>query len=102
MNYSQIEQIMLSYGLKKHEISEGTNFTYTKKGKHRIILERLRLLTQGGVGGFLYVELLDEYKNICSKNGHINVKGIGNEEELRNIVEKIINVLETSWKIVIS
>ena len=81
---------MYSYGLSKHDISEGSNFTYKKGNKHRIILERLRPLANGGARGFLYVAFLDEYKSICSKNGHVNVKNIDSETKFRNIVEKII------------
>ena len=94
MEYDQIEKIMLSYGLKKHEISAGTNFTYVKGNKHRVILERLRPLINGGVRGFLYAVVLDEYKNSCSKNGHINIKNINSESELRSIVERVIGCLE--------
>ena len=94
MDYKQVEKVMLSFGLKKHEISEGANFTFAKGNYHRIILERLRPLASGGARGFLYVEKLEEYKNNCSKNGHINIKNIGNEAELRGIVERIIDHLD--------
>ncbi len=94
MDYKQVEKAMLSFGLKKHEISEGVNFTFTKGNYHRIILERLRPLASGGARGFLYVAMLDEYKNNCSKNGHINVKNIGSKLELRGIVKRIIGYLE--------
>ncbi|MTI68590.1 MAG: hypothetical protein FH753_18570 [Firmicutes bacterium] len=97
MNYNQIEKIMLSYNLIKYEISEGTNFKFLKGNRHRVILERLRPLKKGGASGFLYVEVLDKYKDSCSKNGHINVKEISSEVELRNIVENLISYFEEKY-----
>ena len=93
----QIEKIMLSYGLRKHDISEGSNFIYIKGNKHKIILERLRPIANGGARGFLYVAVLDKYKGNCSKNGHINVRNIGSESSLRSLVEKVIEHLNQKY-----
>jgi len=90
LDYKQIDAIMLSYGLGKHDSSGGTNYSFIKGSKHRIILERLKELDEGGARGFLYAVVLDDYKNKCSKNGHINVKDIWNESKLRRIVEQVI------------
>ena len=97
MDYKQIDAIMLSYGLGKHDISEGTNYTFIKGNNHRIILERLKELDEGGARGFLYAEVLDEYKNSCSKNGHINVKDIESEVKLKSIIERVINYFYNNY-----
>ena len=96
MDYNQIKNVMISLGLRHHEISEGTNFTFVNGNKRRIILERLRPLEQGGARGFLYVALLEEYKDCCSKNGHINVKNISSEQDLIVLVKRIIAALEVT------
>ena len=90
MDYNQAEKILLSFNLEKHTTAEGTHFTFSKAGKHRIIFERLRPLNRGGAGGYLYAEVLDEYKNQCSKNGHISVRKLNGEIELRNLVQQVI------------
>lgn len=90
MNYFEAEKILLSYGLEKYTISEGTNFRYIKGKKHKVILERLKPLSQGGVRGFLYVKVLEDYKDRCSKNGHINIKDLS-EAQLKSILERLIN-----------
>ena len=97
MDYKQIDEIMLSYGLEKHDISEGTNYTFRKGDNHRVILERLKELSQGGARGYLYAVVLDDYKNKCSKNGHINVKDIANRSKLRSIVERIIAYFDSIY-----
>ena len=90
MDYNQIENILISFGLNKHSNSVGTHFSFIKGNKHRIIFERLRPLNKGGAGGYLYAEVLDEYKDRCSENGHICIGNIRSEIELRNIVERVI------------
>lgn len=94
MDYKQVEKIMDSYNLKKEEKAFGTDFQLVIGNKHRIVLERLKPLINGGVRGFLYARVLDDYRKTCSKNGHINVKNISSEAELRNIVERVIRYFE--------
>ncbi|TGE31452.1 hypothetical protein [Desulfosporosinus sp. Sb-LF] len=90
MDYNQIENILLSFGLEQHSNSEGTHFTFHKGKKHKIIFERLKPLDNGGAGGYLFAKVLEEYKNQCSKNGHISVRKINSEIELRNLVQQVI------------
>ncbi|HYE11113.1 MAG TPA: hypothetical protein VEF53_13115 [Patescibacteria group bacterium] len=90
MDYIQIRNVLLSLGLKEHSNSEGTHFTFFKGDKHRIIFERLRPFKNGGAGGYIYAKVVDEYRNKCSKNGHICVRNIENENELRNLLEQVI------------
>lgn len=97
MDYNQIEKILLSFGLSKHTNSEGDHFTFSKGNKHRTVFERLRLLKNGGAGGYLYAVVLDEYKNKCSKHGHICVSKIKNETEFENIVERVIKHFDTNY-----
>lgn len=93
MDYAQVVKIMDSYKLNKEEKPFGTDYQIVIGDKHRIILERLKPLVNGGVRGFLYVRVLDNYKKVCSRNGHINVKYISGETELRRIVESVINYI---------
>ena len=94
MDYNEIEKMLLSFGLVEHSNSEGTHFTFHKGKKHKIIFERLRPLN-GGAGGYLYAVVLDEYKNKCSKNGHICLSKLENEIELRGLVERVIKHFDT-------
>ena len=95
MDYNQAEKILLSFNLEKHSNSEGTHFTFSKVGKHRIIFERLRPLSKGGAGGYLYAVVLDEYKNKCSKNGHIALSKIGSADKLRDLVDRVIKCFDS-------
>lgn len=97
MDYKQIENIMSSYNLNKEEKPLGTDYQIVIGNKHRIILERLKPLINGGARGFLYVRVLEDYKMTCSKNGHINVKDISSENELRSIVERVIKYFEKEF-----
>ena len=94
IDYKQVEKIMDSYNLKKEEKPFGTDFQLAIGNKHRIVLERLKPLINGEARGFLYVRVLDDYMKTCSKNGHINVKNISSEAELRSIVERVIRYFE--------
>ncbi|MCB2313258.1 DOG1 domain-containing protein [Clostridium tagluense] len=97
MDYNQIEKILKSFGLEEHSNSEGTHFTFTKGNNHRIIFERLRPLTNGGAGGYLYAVVLEDCKSKCSKNGHICVSKLRNESELRTLVERVINHFDSIY-----
>ena len=97
LDYNQIENILLSFGLEKHSNSEGTHFTFYKGNNHRIIFERLRPLKNGGAGGYLYAVVLDDYKNKCSKNGHICISKMSNETELRNLVKSVVNYFDSIY-----
>jgi len=97
LDYNQIEKILLSFGLEEHSNSEGTHFTFNKGNNHRIIFERLRPLKNGGAGGYLYAVVLNDYKHKCSKNGHICVRNIGNQIELRNLIEQVIKYFDTIY-----
>lgn len=97
MDYKQIEKIMDSYNLYKEEKPFGTDYQILVGNKHRIILERLKPLINGGARGFLYVRILDDFKWTCSKNGHINVKDISSENELRSIVERVIRYFQNEY-----
>ena len=90
MDYKQIEKMLLSYGLSKGEDSEGVHFTYTKGKFHKIIFERLRTLKSGVAGGYLYSEVLEDYKDRCSKHGHICLSKISNETEFKHMLERVI------------
>jgi hypothetical protein len=97
LDYNQAEKILLSFNLEKHTTAEGTHFTFSKAGKHRIIFERLRPLSRGGAGGYLYAVVLDEYKNRCSKNGHIALSKIGSGIELRDLVDRVIKHFDSIY-----
>lgn len=97
MDYNQAEKILSSFNLEKHSTVEGTHFTFSKAGKHRIIFERLRPLSKGGAGGYLYAVVLDEYRNKCSKNGHIVLSRIGGETELRDLVDRVIRHFDSIY-----
>lgn len=90
MDCKQIENMILPYGLLKGEDSEGINFTYSKGKFHKIIFERLRILKSGGAGGYLYAEVLEDYRDRCSKHGHICLSKISNETEFKNMLERVI------------
>lgn len=95
MDYDQIEKMLLSFGLKEN--SEGTNFTFSKGKKHKIIFERLRPLARGGAGGYVYAAVLDDYKNRCSKHGHICLSKLSSENELKDIVGRVIKYFDSIY-----
>jgi hypothetical protein len=97
MDCKCVENILLSYGLSKGENSEGTHFTFSKGKFHKIIFERLRLLQKGGTGGYLYAEVLDDYKSRCSKNGHICLSKISNETEFKDMLERVIAHFDATY-----
>ncbi len=98
MDYNQIENILLSYGLRKGNVYDGTySFQYVKGKKHKIIFERLRPLKNGGAGGYLYAVVLDEYKHRCSKNGHLCLSKIKSEYEFKNILERVIAYFNSNY-----
>lgn len=97
LDYFNIEKPLLSLGLQKYFNSEGANFTYSKGDKHRIIFERLRHLKNGGTGGYAYAAVLHSYKHKCSKNGHICINKLENENELRSIVEQVIKYFNNTY-----
>lgn len=97
LEYNQIEKLLLSFGLQEHSNSEGTHFTFAKGKKHRIIFERLRPLAQGGTGGYVYAVVLDDYNNKCSKHGHICLSKLSDENELKNIIERVVKYFDSIY-----
>lgn len=65
---------MMEHGLEEYDDSEGTNFKFVKGKKHIKIFERFKPMIRWGITGNLYVEVLEDYKTQCSKNGQINIK----------------------------
>ena len=94
--FEKVDEIFKSYGLVSHQIKNGkcTEYSFENKVinvKKANVATRVTPLINGGVGGYLYVDHLAQYDNHPDKTkmGHIPI-GSMNEEELINILEKVI------------
>jgi hypothetical protein len=105
--FEKVDEILKSYGLERHIIlGDGIRcYEYAFKnresetGKKNVATD-VRPLINGGVGGYIYVAYLDEYKFkkdapsgykfIKSAKEHVKISNF-TEEELRNLLERVVN-----------
>lgn len=98
MDYKQIKEIMLSLGLEEGENSEGTKFTFRKGKNHIKIIDRLKPSLNGGVVGYVYVKELNDFKGSYSKHGHIPLRKLESESDLKDIIKRMIEHFDGIWK----
>lgn len=96
LNFEKVDSILISYGLVTHSTKGGefTEYGFEDKyinTKKRNVATMVKLLLNGGVGGYLYVNHLEEYENHPQKTkmGHVYI-GHMTEDEFRMTLEKVI------------
>jgi hypothetical protein len=93
LSFEKVVEVLRPYDLKDHMISNGrTEFSFTNRqtstGKRNVVT-RLKPLKNGGVNGYIFVDMLEEYQGKTTKLGHISIKHM-TEKELRNVIEKVV------------
>lgn len=96
LNFEKVDEILKSYGLVSHTIKNGkfTEYIFEDKfinTRQRNVATQIKPLLNGGVGGYLYVDHLEEYCNHPNKTkkGHIYI-GHMTEDEFIITLEKVI------------
>jgi hypothetical protein len=96
LTFNQIDSIFKSYGLSSHTIKKGFCTEYAFKNRFlrdrkSNVATQVKSLKNGGVGGYIYVDHLDEFKEHPNKTkmGHIHIGEMA-EHELRSLIEKVI------------
>lgn len=95
ITFKNVDDLFKSYGLKPHPIKNCQCFEYDFDnrflGKKRNVATRVKPLVNGGVGGYLYVDHLEEFKNHPDKTkmGHYAIKHCKSVEELASLLEKV-------------
>jgi triosephosphate isomerase len=93
LSFQKVVEVLRSYDLRDHLISNGrTEFSFanrqTSTGKRNVVTQ-VKPQKNGGVNGYIFVDMLEEYQGKTTKLGHISIKHM-TETELRNIIEKVV------------
>ena len=96
LNFERADEIFKSYNLVSHTTKNGkcTEYCFEDRvinTRQKNVATQVIPLVRGGIGGYIYVNHLKEYDRHPRKTkmGHIPI-GDMSEEELRNIIEKVI------------
>lgn len=96
LTFNQVDSIFKSYGLSSHSIKNGlcTEYAFGNRflrGRKSNVATQVKALKSGGVGGYIYIDHLDEFKDhpMKTKKGHIHI-GKMSEQELRSLIENVI------------
>jgi hypothetical protein len=96
ITFEQVDNLFKSYGLVPHPIKNGQCFEYDFEkrflGKKKNVATRVTPLMNGGVGGYLYVDHLQEFENHPDKTkmGHYAISHFKNINDLTELLEKVI------------
>jgi hypothetical protein len=93
LSFEKVVKVLRSYDLKDHLISNGrTEFSFanrqTSTGKRNVVTQ-VKPLKNGGVNGYIFVGMFEEYQGKTTKLGHISIKHM-TEKELRKVIKKVV------------
>jgi hypothetical protein len=95
ITFEQVDRLFKSYGLVPHPIKNGQCFEYDFDnrflGNKKNVATRVAPLKNGGVGGYLYVDHLNEFENHPDKTkmGHYAIRHFNNIDGLKELLERV-------------
>lgn len=97
LTFKKVDEIFKEYGLRNHNTTE---YIFPESlTRRKNVATNVRPLLKGGVGGYIYVGYLDEYKFkneapsgykfLKSAREHVKFNDMS-EQELRTLLERVI------------